>query len=133
MTEPNLTPAESTEPIKKLDNQQVHILDRLQSIVKESAETTTAHGLPNIARTQNRILQVFWLICFLGSSAYCIYTIVAVVQDYLSYPVVSNMNIVNELPTEFPTIMLVSVTLISIHLKTLFELKILQSEPDLHG
>lgn len=87
------------------DSQSDNISGRLCFILKENAEQSTVHGIANIARTRNRFLQIIWLICLLASSAYCVYTIILAIQDYLSYPVVSNMQIVNELPTEFPTIM----------------------------
>ena len=43
-----------------------------ESLVKVCSESTS-HGLPNIFRTENWILRIFWLMLFLGGSGAALY------------------------------------------------------------
>jgi hypothetical protein len=43
-----------------------------ESLVKVCSESTS-HGLPNIFRTENWILRIFWLALFLGGSGAALY------------------------------------------------------------
>lgn len=74
-------------------------------IVFSSIKSTTSHGLPKILDANDFLLRLLWIVCFLASSAYCIYCVVDIIGEYLSYPVVSNVELIDELPTTFPTIM----------------------------
>ena len=43
-----------------------------ESLVKVCSESTS-HGLPNIFKTKNWIIRIFWLILFLGGSGAALY------------------------------------------------------------
>lgn len=78
---------------------------KVKDIVAKSAIESTAHGLLNISQTNDWLVRVVWISCLLASCGYCTYCVVDVTTDYLSYPVVSNVQVVDELTTSFPTVM----------------------------
>lgn len=73
--------------------------------VKEWSGSCTTHGIFGIINSDYLILRIIWICVTLASFAYCLYTIINTLLDYLSNPVITNVEIIDELPTEFPTIM----------------------------
>lgn len=76
-----------------------------KDIVIRSGTETTAHGIPNICRAESWPLRLVWTVCLLTGGCYGIYCVIDIVEDYLSYPVVSNVEVIDERTTAFPTIM----------------------------
>ena len=54
----------------------------------------------------NYFVQFIWLVILLGSTGATFYLIAKSIMDYLKYDVTTQIQIVNELPTDFPTITL---------------------------
>ena len=52
----------------------------------------------------NYKIQAIWLLILLGSTGATFYFISKSILDYLKYEVVSQTNIVSEIPTDFPTV-----------------------------
>ena len=75
-------------------------LNRILDLV----EASSIHGLPNIARTQSILIKIIWSLAFLASLSYAIISIVNVINDYLSYSVVVNMELVQDYNQEFPQV-----------------------------
>jgi hypothetical protein len=65
---------------------------------------STAHGIPNMSRTNSKVIFFIWLIAFLASTAYCCNTIIAVIVQYIKYGVLINMQVVDKAPIEFPAV-----------------------------
>ena len=72
--------------------------------LKDLAETSTSHGLPNIVRTNRLSIKLLWTICLLASVGACIYMVYKSVNDYYSYGVVTQIQVINENSPLFPTI-----------------------------
>ncbi len=70
----------------------------------ELALASTAHGLPNIIKTENLICRIIWLTCFLLSITCCVYNINNAIQDFLSYNVVTQIDTIFETKSQFPSI-----------------------------
>lgn len=73
-------------------------------IIKEIAESSTIHGIPNALRTKNTAIRFFWLIAFLASFSYCMYSVVLIIINFLQFNVIVRMQIVQTYNAEFPAI-----------------------------
>lgn len=71
---------------------------------KELMLSSTSHGLPNIFRTERKSLKIMWLFVFSLSSAFCMFTVIQAIKNYLDFEVVTKIEVIHESPTEFPTI-----------------------------
>jgi hypothetical protein len=67
-------------------------------------EESSFIGVPNIYKTDSRVIRVIWICSLLGSLAYCSATIVFMVLDYFSYSTLINIDLVNDYDMEFPTV-----------------------------
>lgn len=72
--------------------------------IKEWMLETDVHGLPNIARHENRLIQVIWAICFCLSTATCSFLVVRSINSYFDHEVFSKYDLIFEAPAVFPTV-----------------------------
>jgi hypothetical protein len=68
----------------------VHLFEFLFS---EWGQNTSGHGITNVFRLESGFLKLLWLVSFLASSAYCIYTIVNIILLFLEYNVDINQQV----------------------------------------
>ena len=78
--------------------------DEVWAAVTESALNATAHGLPNIFRLENKFLKLMWIVFFLCSFGYCIYTISLIILSFISFDVLTNQQVVNVSPVDYPAV-----------------------------
>ncbi len=64
----------------------------------------TAHGIPNIARSESTLIRVIWLISVLASFSYCCYGLSKNLQNYLNNESVTETSFDRVVSLEFPTI-----------------------------
>jgi hypothetical protein len=76
------------------------LLERLEEFCLNSS----THGIPSIYRSNNYILKSLWIVFTLGSTGLCFYLMALSIIEFLSYPVITNIEIVKEVPTLFPTV-----------------------------
>ena len=67
-------------------------------------EVSSCHGLPNIVRTKNNLIKIIWSLAFLASLVYSFISIINMINDYLNYDVVVNMELVQDFDLEFPAV-----------------------------
>ena len=79
-------------------------ITRIKKAAIEVAVSSTAHGIPNIFRTDLKLLQIMWFICICFSSAACVFLCVKSILKYYEYEVVTKISQVVEYPTPFPAI-----------------------------
>ncbi|RNA13947.1 acid-sensing ion channel 4 [Brachionus plicatilis] len=72
--------------------------------LKEIVESSTIHGMPNILRTKSNVIRIFWILIFLASFSYCIYSVILIIIKYLQYNVIVKMEIVQSFNSEFPAV-----------------------------
>jgi hypothetical protein len=60
------------------------------------------HGITNIIRLENKFMKIVWLLCFLTSTIYCFYSIVAIIISFLNFDVLTISTVVTETPVDFP-------------------------------
>lgn len=65
---------------------------------------STAHGVPNMGKTNSRIVRFFWIIFFLTASIYCFYSIVTLFVQFYAYNVDINIQIEEKPPVDFPAV-----------------------------
>lgn len=101
------TPKENKESETKspASSNSKSLYNQVVDITRECLSGSTSHGVPNIARLKSTPLRILWLISLLASTGYCLYCVAYIINDFLSYPVVSSVSSVDELSTDFPTIM----------------------------
>ena len=77
---------------------------KIKKPFKQLGLTTQSHGIPKLFNTERTIIKIMWFLFTVGSGVVCIYNLVQNVNDYFQYPVITNINTINEMPTEFPAI-----------------------------
>jgi hypothetical protein len=78
-----------------------------EKIIEKSIEIalgSSSHGIPNILRTDKTCLKLMWLLLLLFGISTGIYTVINSINNYFSYDVVTSINVINEIPTEFPAV-----------------------------
>jgi len=78
-----------------------------EKIIEKSIEIalgSSSHGIPNIFRTDKTCLKLMWLLLLLFGISTGIYTVINSINNYFSYDVVTSINVINEIPTEFPAV-----------------------------
>ena len=79
-------------------------LKNIKTQCKEIILSSTIHGLPNALRSKNLFLKIVWFGLFLVSASVGIYSVIDSLNDYLNYEVVTKIDIIEELPIQFPAI-----------------------------
>ena len=74
-------------------------------VILQCFSDSTLHALPKLGKSYNHfILKIIWFICLVACSGYCFYSCVTTFQNYYTYPSSTKISIVEEIPTDFPTI-----------------------------
>ncbi len=73
-----------------MNSKKVKIIDS----IKETLESSSVHALPNISRSKYKTIKFIWFVCFLGSSAACGYFIFQSITDYLSFDIVTKIEVI---------------------------------------
>ena len=91
---------EKSKPQKASKNYKLLFLE----IFGAFCETSTSHGIPSIYRSKGVFLKLFWIFFTLLSSGICFNLMISSFFEFLSYPVQTNVDIVYETPSLFPTV-----------------------------
>jgi hypothetical protein len=76
----------------------------LNERIKELLSSSTAHGIPNIVKTDNLIVKIMWIIFLIVSiSAGSYYTIDSIL-DYLKFNTVTTIQVISEDQSQLPVI-----------------------------
>jgi hypothetical protein len=66
--------------------------------------SSTSHGFPNIFKNEKIALKTMWFIFLSLSAAFCGFMVARTILDYISFEVVSQIRVFDEIPAQFPTI-----------------------------
>jgi hypothetical protein len=77
---------------------------RILKILSNILLSSTSHGIPNMIRTDNKYFKIMYMCFFLICSSLCAYMLAKSVLDYTKYDVVTEIDVIYETPTQFPTI-----------------------------
>lgn len=81
----------------------------IKNIIKEAGIKSTLHSIPKIAKSENLLITIIWLLSTLGSVGFCSYLMYKSISDYLSFDVVTKIRVIKEKESEFPAITLCNV------------------------
>ena len=73
-------------------------------VMTDWAGSTSLHGVYNIVRLDSKLLKMIWIVCFTSSLIYCFYGIYGIIANYLSYNVLTNQQVQNQAPVDFPAV-----------------------------
>jgi len=82
--------------------------DRIKAKSLDLVLSSTSHGLPNIFRTQKKPIKIMWLILFSLFSSIGMYMVYKTISNYLKYEVVTKIDVIHEIPAEFPAITIIN-------------------------
>ena len=77
---------------------------KIKKILIDIVLSSTSHGLPNIFKSNRLLLKIMWTFFLLVSLSYCSFSIIKSINSYYSWEYVTNIDIIQEVPTEFPAI-----------------------------
>jgi len=75
---------------------------------KEIVMASTCHGLPNVLRTNRIFFKIMWSCLFIISTLIGINTVIGTINRYLNYEIVTNIDVITEIPTDFPAITIIN-------------------------
>ena len=102
------------ENINKMEvNKDFSFLKLSRKIMIEWFSTSTVHGLSNIMRIKNIFLKVIWIICFLISAIWCLFSSIRLFSTYYAYPSYVSTLIVQESPSVFPAVTICNMKLVN--------------------
>ena len=79
-------------------------LKNIKSMIIHAASESTAHGLPNIIKSENLFLKIIWIFFFILSSSFAIYLILDAVKTFMDFESVTKIEVTTDLPSEFPAV-----------------------------
>ena len=82
--------------------------EKIKKKIKQLLLVSTSHGLPNVFRTNRIIFKIMWLSLFMISTFFGIKTVISTVKTYLNYEIVSNIDVIAEIPTDFPALTIIN-------------------------
>ena len=89
---------------KKEDESKKTLGEKVKETLYEWIMVSTSHGLPGVFRNKIYAIKIMWLLCFLASTGYCLYSVYTSIVAYFEYPVNTQIIEVYENPTQFPMI-----------------------------
>ena len=91
---------------------QVNISNKTIEIIKQKSKeivmASTCHGLPSVFRTKRIFFKIMWLSLFIISTLLGINTVIGTIKTYLNYEIVTKIDVITEIPTEFPAITIIN-------------------------
>ena len=97
------------DELNKGPNKNVEIVQ----VIRQNLIDSSIHAIPNIFSINHWIIKIMWIVCLLGSGSLCSYFIIASIQDYLRYDVVTSIKIKNENPIRFPAVTICNLNIFS--------------------
>jgi len=83
-------------------------LEKIKLKTKELLMASTSHGIPNVFRTNRIFFKIMWIILFIISTMIGINTVIGTIETYLNYEVVTIIDVIAEIPTDFPAITIIN-------------------------
>jgi hypothetical protein len=121
------------EPVDKKEKRKLKKSKKIFSFIRNALSDSTIHGLPNLLKSERIIFKFMWFIFFTTSLIFGVYSIYTNTIDYLSYDVVTQIQINYESPTIFPTITFYNLNYFSPDFTAKFSLKDILIKCDFNG
>ena len=75
---------------------------KMFEVLTDLFSDSTLHGIPRLFKSKSILAKLMWMLCFVGSTSFCIYLIFIAVCDFFDYETVTDIVYGNEIPTPFP-------------------------------
>jgi hypothetical protein len=82
--------------------------NKIKQKSKQLVLQSTSHGLPNAFRSNRLVFKIMWISIFITSTLFGSYTVIKTIKAYLDYEIVTNIDVITEIPTDFPAISLIN-------------------------
>lgn len=87
-----------------MNDEKFSMKSEISTKVKKCAESSTIVSLSRIATTDRKSIKLMWTFFTLVCTGFCLFLIEENVKNYLEFNVVTRVRIINEFPSDFPTI-----------------------------
>ena len=85
--------------------------ENIKLILIQSGTYTTSHGIQNIFKSKHWSLKIMWSILSMTSCIFAVYLIIHTVGLFLKNEIVTQIDVVKESPTEFPSVSFCNINL----------------------
>ena len=82
----------------------IHVKKQVKSKFVELSSSSTSHGYPNIFRTKYLSIKILWVFSLMTAIGFCLFLLIRGINAYLEFNVITNIEMIDERPVEFPTI-----------------------------
>ena len=76
----------------------------IKTNITDILSNSSAHGLNRIIKAKRILFKIMWLLFFICSASSGVYMVTNSILDYFKYEVVTQIRVVHETPTQFPTV-----------------------------
>ena len=83
--------------------------EKIKQNIVELLSSSTAHGIPNMIKTSSILFKIIWSIVFILSTCAGSYFVIDSTLDYLKFQTVTNIKVIQEMQSQFPTLSFCSV------------------------
>ena len=90
----------------KLANRNTKYKNKHKERIKELLSASTAHGIPNIVKSDYLIIKIMWAIFFIASTCAGSYFTLDSILDYFKFNTITTIQVIGEEQPEFPTVSL---------------------------
>jgi hypothetical protein len=84
------------------------VFEKIKIKSKELVMASTSHGLPSVFRTKRIFFKIMWICLFIISTLLGINTVIGTVNTYLNYEIVTKIDVITEIPTDFPAVTIIN-------------------------
>ncbi len=84
------------------------VFEKIKIKSKELVMASTSHGLPSVFRTKRIFFKIMWICLFIISTLLGINTVIGTVNTYLNYEIVTKIDVITEIPTDYPAITIIN-------------------------
>jgi len=84
------------------------LTEKIKQKSKQLVLQSTSHGLPNAFRSNRFVFKIMWIFIFITSTLFGSYTVIQTIKTYLHYEIVTKIDVITEVPTDFPAISIIN-------------------------
>ena len=91
-------------PGKDFQMQEALKKEKMYLRISKILSSSSAHGIPNLIKTENFFMQIMWTILFIGATCTGSYYTIDSILDYFKNHTVTKIDVVNVEQSKFPTV-----------------------------
>jgi hypothetical protein len=95
---------QQSQALMRSKRKKITKISKLKRNITDILSHSSAHGLNRIFNTKRTLFKIMWLYFFVCSASCGIYMVTNSIMEYFKYEVVTQVKVVHEAPTQFPTV-----------------------------